>query len=418
MNRILLLLGLLALGRTTMKAVEPQPYRTDINPALRYYQLYLAAPELPKADQQYLFEKSWSGRTFDARFDNLITKYDTQFRLLFEAAHAQVPCDWGIDLSPGPAALLPGLAPAKSVAQTTRLRVHWHLRKGEQAQARDEFLAAFTLARNVSRDRVLVSSLVQTAMESILDSLLAETYGQWSPETLQQILDGINAAPSHGTIAQTIPTEQTAFYGWLLSRTQGIEQENSGHESQALAELRPLLDSMAGEEPRQKQLGDRVQAAGGGKLEGVLRLVRDVAPWYPRVQSILETPYPESETQMQQFATDVNQATNPLVREFFPAYINSQVREFRLQAWQAIIHAAIEYKLHGKDGLEQVKDPFGHGPFQFDRVVVQGKDRGFKLTSAYAGRGKMEALVFVEQEGPPIYVDGPKLGQLREDAGN
>ena len=75
----------------------------------------------------------------------LIGRYDNTFKLLRQAAHAQVACDWGLDLSAGPELLLPSLGKAKGVAQTARLRVMWHLQHGRPTEARDDLLAAFTL---------------------------------------------------------------------------------------------------------------------------------------------------------------------------------------------------------------------------------------------------------------------------------
>src|SRR3954471_6665267 len=90
------LLCVLALTHTSYAA--PQ-FRTDINPALRYYQSYLEVPKLADEDHDYLFKPEWRGQTPDQKFGELIQQYDLQFRFLREAAHAQAPCDWGIDLT-------------------------------------------------------------------------------------------------------------------------------------------------------------------------------------------------------------------------------------------------------------------------------------------------------------------------------
>src|SRR6185503_4221857 len=83
-----------------------QQFRRDINPALRYYQSYLEVPKLADEDHDYLFKPEWRGQTLDQKFGELIQQYDLQCRFLREAAHAQAPCDWGIDLTEGPDALL------------------------------------------------------------------------------------------------------------------------------------------------------------------------------------------------------------------------------------------------------------------------------------------------------------------------
>ena len=76
-----------------------------------------------------------------------------------------------------------------------------------------------------------------------------------------------------------------------------------------------------------------------------------------------------------------------------------------------MVRAAVEYKLHGEAGLNSVQDPFGNGPFAFQRFVFEGVDRGFELKSAYAGNPYPCALIFVEKEGTPFRTDGPYIGQ-------
>src|SRR5262245_48559631 len=97
-------------------------FRTDINPALLYYQGFSLRPELSQQDHDYLFTNEWRGRVLDERFDKLISGFDNSFKLFWRAGKAQPPCDWGLDLTDGPEALLPGLAKAKLAAQTARLR--------------------------------------------------------------------------------------------------------------------------------------------------------------------------------------------------------------------------------------------------------------------------------------------------------
>jgi hypothetical protein len=79
----------------------------------------------------------------------------------------------------------------------------------------------------------------------------------------------------------------------------------------------------------------------------------------------------------------------------------------------AMVHAAVEYKLHGEAGLQSVTDPWGQGPFEFKRFVFQGVDRGFELKSACRKNGWPEVLIFVEKDGPPFYVNGRNAGQAK-----
>ncbi|MGH7972363.1 MAG: hypothetical protein ACREIC_26930 [Limisphaerales bacterium] len=80
------------------------------------------------------------------------------------------------------------------------------------------------------------------------------------------------------------------------------------------------------------------------------------------------------------------------------------MKEFACLVRLAMVRAATEYKLHGEQGFRSVLDPYSQTPFTFERFTVDGVDRGFELTSTYAGRGNPETLVFVEKDGPSFSV--------------
>jgi len=386
-------------------------FRTDINPALRYYQAFLEMPNLPETDHQDLFVREWRGQPLDKRFGELVSRYDVEFRFLREAARAEVPCDWGIDLTEGPDALLPGLARAKVVAQVTRFRVMWHLKNGRQAEARDDLLAAFTLGRNVSRDGVLVSALVQMAMENIIESVVAENFFQWQPEMMQEIVNGLNAAPARGTIAQCIPAEKQSFHDWLLRKVQELQQESPRDGARTVERLSELFARVGGEAESDKEFAARVIKAGGGTAGGVLRLIRELAPLYDKVTILMNLPHGPFEEQLAQFMAEVDQNPNPLVRKLFKVFAKCRTKEFSALVKQAMVRAGVEYKLRGEAGLKSVTDPCGDGPFTVRRFVFEGEDRGFALRSAYDGPGHAVVLIFVEKNGTPFMIDGKNAGK-------
>src|SRR5260370_30397119 len=121
-------------------------------------------------------------------------RYNNQFTLVRHAARATVPCDWGIDMSPGPATLLPQLARDKAVAQTAPLRAMWDLHQGRPTEASDDLIAALALGRNSSRDGTVISTLVHIAIENIGCCAVAENFDQFSPESLKQLVEGLHTA--------------------------------------------------------------------------------------------------------------------------------------------------------------------------------------------------------------------------------
>src|SRR5215813_11777987 len=164
-------------GSLASRAATELDFRTDINPALLYFQAYQYMPQLSEVDRKHLFDNATAGawpNLFDEHKSGLLKQYDNSFKGLHRARFARVPCDWGYDLSDGPEALLPGLAPAKGLAQAARLRAMVALDANNFAAALDDLQGALVLGRNLSRDHILISALVQIAIENILSSVAME----------------------------------------------------------------------------------------------------------------------------------------------------------------------------------------------------------------------------------------------------
>jgi hypothetical protein len=402
-----------------------ESWRMDINPALQYYQAFLLAPEpMSQADMDYLGTKDGHRWKLPERYGEIVAGYDNQFKLVRQAARSTVPCDWGLDMSAGPATLLPHLARVKAVAQAALVRVPWELQQGRQAEARDDLLAAFTLGRNVSRDGTLISALVQMAVENMLGSDMAEHFGQFSPETLKQLADGFDAVPARGTVAGCIATEKAMFRDWLVRKIQQIQKANPGADAKVMAALRELFTSLLDQErdpPKvltggnlsQPYSWERLAQAASGTSEGVLRLVRDLDSMDQKLAAVMTLPYRDFENQIKAFSAEIQASSNPLVPVLVPAWERGRRREFRTEVCLAMIRAAVEYKLHGDAGFLSVADPCGQGPFLLRRFVFQGVDRGFQLTSALEATDS-NSLIFVEKEGDPFLVGGPFVGQARK----
>jgi hypothetical protein len=396
----------------TVLGSRAEPYRTDINPALLYYQSFIVLGEFSQADHDYLFTNQWQGQQLPARFGKLVDQTDNEFKLVHQAAHATVPCDWGIDWSAGPYTLLPHLSRVKATIQMAQLRAIWELQNGRQADACDDLLAAFALARNGSRDNSLIAVLVQIAGEAIVNSTVAANFDRFSKETLKALMDGFDAAPPRGTMANAIATtEAHCFSDWAEARVSELRKEYPGDDAKVLDSFRSIFEDFGDAGQLDTNTWSRIVAATGGTSEGFLKLVREMQPMYTRLDAIAALPQPEFEVQIKLFYADIRKSSNPLIAAIFPDFEKARVKEFASLTDSAMVRAAAEYKLHGEAGLQSVNDPYGHGPFQFQRFVFEGVDRGFELKSSYAGRGFPEVMIFVEKDGPPFHVNGKYAGQ-------
>jgi hypothetical protein len=415
---------------------------TNINPALLYYQAFLVTPDLSEADHDFLWTKEWQGQQLPEQFGKIMVGYDNEFRLLRQAARATVPCDWGVDMTEGPATLLPHLARTKAVLLTARFRARWALQQGRQADALEDLVAAFVLGRNVARDGTLVSTLVQQAMEAIDCQSVAELFGQFSTENLQRLLDGLDAAPARRTVADCVATEGAFYRDWMLRRIQELQQTNPGDEAKVMAGIHELFSDMLNsqEKPEDPQPGqtrmsgstsqvqagmgphndsrnanarERLNQAAGGTSAGVVKLVRELEPFEEQLALALALPHGEFEGRLEQLKAEVQRSSNPLLSLVFPSWEYVRSRELRSLMNLVMVRAAVGYKLRGQAGLQSATDPWGQGPFELQRFVFQGVDRGFELKSACRVNGWQEMMIFVEKVGPPFYVNGKLVGQAR-----
>jgi hypothetical protein len=415
---------------------------TNINPALLYYQGFLVAPEVSEADHDFIWTNEWQGVQLPDRFGKIVGGYDNEFKLLRAAGRSTAACDWGLDWSSGPETLLPYLGRTKAVVLTARFRALWNLQKGRPADAREDLVAAFVLGRNVTRDGTLISTLVQQAMEMITCRHVAELFGRFSRDELEQLLAGLEAAPARRTVAECALTESALFRSWSLLKIQEMQQANPGNDAQVMAGIREMLANalevqpeIQDAQPGQARMSGSVQVAvagsmrhdpsatgdwwarlsqaAGGTSAGIVQLIRNSGPFEQKLAAVLSLPTGEFNPQMVQLKADLQQSPNPLPSLLLPPWEHVRTREFRALANLAMLRAAIEFELHGQAAMESVKDPWAKGRFAFERFVFQGADRGFKLTSAYPGNPWPESVIFVEKEGPPFYVDGRNAGQPR-----
>ena len=395
---------------------------TNINPAQLYYQAFLVAPDLPQADSDYLWTNEWQGRQLPERYGKIMAGYDNEFRLLRAAARSTVPCDWGIDTSWGPQTLLPHLGRTKAAVLTAKFRALWALQHGDQDAAREDILAAFVLVRNVTRDGYLISVLVQRACEQISCRNIAELFGEFSAESLQQLYDGMQGAPARRSVADCLATQKPLRTDLWLRKIQELQQANPNNDAAVMAALRewfgPDVAAAERSDGQRWQPGEgwaHLSQAAGATSQGVVRLIQELQALEARLAPLLALPPAEFKAALAPLQAEVERSSNPILLLDFPTWEKAQEREPLALMNLAMVRAAIQYKLHGPSGLQSETDPWGRGPFGFQRFVFQGGDRGFELKSACRINGWPEVLIFVEKDGPPFYVNGRNAGEPRPE---
>jgi hypothetical protein len=213
-----------------------------------------------------------------------------------------------------------------------------------------------------------------------------------------------------GTVAAAVLNEKASFGDWASRRILELQRQNPGDDAKVMEGVRHFL-GLEEPPPGERDLWERLTQAAGGTSNGMLKLLEERARMYERAVVLLALRYPEYERQVEAFRAEVEKTANPLSTNSVPGFLKARATEFRIQVVMAMVRAAVEYKLHGQPGLQSVADPCGKGPFAFKRFVFEGVDRGFELRSAFNAGDYPQVLIFVEKEGPPFLVDGPRAGR-------
>jgi hypothetical protein len=397
------------------RAAEAPDFRRDINPALLYFQAYQYLPQLSEEDNKHLFDHpgAWPDQPFDERALGLLKQYDKAFKLIHRARFAQVPCEWGYDLSDGPDALLPGLAPAKRMAQAARLRAMVSLDATQFEPMRDNVIAAYTLGRNLSADRILISTLVQIAIENILTSVIMENYYRLSADQLDELIQGFDRAPRRGLIVDTISTEHDSFYGSIARTVQKISADADGNSDAFWTRFEAFWNPIA-TDPESKTGPEpsavRIRQIVGGDPAGTLRLLNELPALYKETARVMLLPYPEYKTQAPILWDQFTNSKNPFIKQFFPLFTKLRGKEFSAVVRQEMVRAAAAYKRGGADSMRAIHDPLIGEPFEFSRVEIEGVDRGFRLKCKEQFRDFPEVMIFLEKPGKHFYLDGKNAG--------
>src|SRR6185295_3916422 len=90
----------------------------------------------------------------------------------------------------------------------------------------------------------------------------------------------------------------------------------------------------------------RLVAASGGTSEGVVKLLRETEPLFPRLAEIMALPQAEFEPRAKQFLAEIHTSQNPFFDEFGFVLDKWQktgfrAREFKAEAQLAMLHAAV-----------------------------------------------------------------------------
>lgn len=232
---------------TALVLQQPQS-ETSANAALRYWVIFSQ------------ISQDRAAKLRDVDFDKILTVEEARAALanaefavenneliasLIEAT--RIPrCDFGIDMSQGPFALMPHLGQIRTCSRLLRLDARRLSLEGKHDEAALRIAAILRLANHVSVDKIMISSLVGVAVAELGFSegtkILAA--GKPSPATTVELLTALGATSDRDPmlLRSAVANEGKVFPDWIekqvdlpggVAKVNELSEVNTGEEKKA-----------------------------------------------------------------------------------------------------------------------------------------------------------------------------------------
>ncbi|MHC4402672.1 MAG: hypothetical protein ACYTG0_23670 [Planctomycetota bacterium] len=330
------------------------------NAALQYWKAFAVLPEFSDEQNDAMHDALEQG-TMDKPLQKMIESSGSALGELRKGARLKA-CAWGVSLEEGPHAILPHLSKARQLSRVACLRAEAYFQQGKAAEATDDVAAVMTLARHIGEDGVLISLLVDYAVEGIAINTIAANLPSLDAGQLQALGRKIEALPPLPTVADAIIAEKEMFLGWVirvLSQPDGKKR------------LIALFGSAQSEDAKKIRKHSR---------EELLAAAKQLQGFYDQMAEALALPPDEAKQAAKRLTADpgVEGPARELAAGLAPALGAARSTEAVHQTRLALLKAAVAVRQHGPDVLQKdaYRDPFGTGPFQYTETK-----NGFKLES-------------------------------------
>jgi hypothetical protein len=372
--RLCVIVAVLLLSHTARGNSADNPSPLAANAALQYWQAFSQLPP-QSAEHDKIFSELYTISLKDPAVQRLIASSHQSLLYLHRGA-ALPQCEWGLNYSDGIYMLLPYLSKSRDLGRLAALRIRQNIELGNTAGAKDDAIAALTLARHVGHEPIMICLLVRIAIEGVVIDALASNLPQ-SKASYTEWKTAIDSLPKAVTLLDTISTEKKFTADWLVQKI--IEEE-----ARKPGAWRDLWRSvLSGNETKLPEAVTEVNSAGE-----VLKMIEDLQPIYGELARFLALPNDQFDAQYPAFKTKTK-AEQPLAGVLLPAIDQVRSKMQRGEARLAMLLAGIAVVEGGPEKLKDLKDPFGNGSFEYHQ-----KGNGFELQSQLQFEGQKVALKF------------------------
>lgn len=347
------------------------------NAALKYWQAFATLPQFTNAEGQKL-NAEYLSMPLDAHAREMVTKAEYALQMMHRGA--ELPrCEWGIGYEEGIYTRLPQGPAARELSSLASLRARLRFEEGRNAEAIDDIVAAMTLGRHVSLEGGFIIALVGYQIEHRMIETLARYLPRLKPGMIEALKTRLDALPPFRSQATILRTDEQRTLDWF------VDQVKEAKDKESLLARLSWIDAAEGEGRDSAGKARAFLEECGGTREGVLKFAEEVRPCYEMMAKRMDLPLEQFEKEFDREA--MKRAGNPVFKVFFPAIPKCRKAQARADVRRALLSAALDVQLNGRDALKNHPDPVVGGPFEY--VASQG---GFELRSNWKPDDKPLAL--------------------------
>ena len=357
------------------------------NAAVIYWQAFAAMPTL-EGEHKTKYEAAIKTTTEPVSDDvqPIVARFDNALREMHRARRVTV-CDWNLNYDDGPRCLLPHLQKARELSRAALLRARLRFAAKATDDAVADVVAALKMARDCGSSPLLISLLVDMAVENMATEVLAANLASLSPQQLDSLAAVLKTLPATPSVADCIRFEGQMFGDWMErfinaeaaklnepkagGKIVGAMVEQTGNDNWAGVNL----ESLTVAEVRESLRRLRADYAESAKIAGLR----------PAERRGRRTEF-ESQLAAARKSAKPADVLRTLSQLFLPAIGKAADREDQFQVRQQLLRLAIQALRHGPDTIKgaAVAD---HGPVEYRQT-----DAGFELRCQPGSADKPEVL--------------------------
>jgi len=353
---LLLLTSLAAL--TSLRAEDTT--RRAINPALLYWQTAAQLPNL-KTEQVTELRAIASGKKSviatqwkDFHFENVEI-------LLLRAAESTAPCDWGLPLELGPELPMPHISKVMEMGSIAVGEAEFQFSQGNIEKGQHWLIAAHRMARHVAAGDLLISYLVQCAIEQNALRCAARHCFAWDAPMRQTYQEKLKQLPPFHTLQESYQGE-AVLVDWL----DNLLKKDASERTTALKTLAIGVDSSqaAGVSPP-------VQPNAVAALEDPEKLrqaISSLRDYQKKTYEILGKPWKTAHVDLANLTDAAQHSDSILVRMLLPTTATILNKSGAITTLQTMLNAGLQYgaQLDAAHATE-FHDDFEGSPLKFKK---------------------------------------------------